>query len=185
MHLLVTLEQCLHKLTCLQIDVCDSACVHAWMSNCLFSMWVFVFFVCACHLDGERGTERWKKKERGGERAWRRVGSDYGLEWLGGFAVERFLNSAFLCACRGRISSSTLASARGIEQKKKKGRKKREKTKDVVRTNSLSGLTFSGLLLNSRIEDESFTHPVPASIILEHSFNRPPVLYEACWYCWR
>lgn len=67
----------------------------------------------------------------------------------------------------------------GLSKKKKKEEKK-EKTKDGVRTNSLSGLTFSGLLLNSRIEDESFTHPVPASIILEHSFNRPPVLYETC-----
>lgn len=61
--------------------------------------------------------------------------------------------------------------------KKKKEKKQRTSSEQTA---CQAGLTFSGLLLKSRIEDESFTHPVPASIILEHSFNRPPVLYEAC-----
>lgn len=53
--------------------------------------------------------------------------------WNGwkGFAVQRFLNSAFLGASWGRIHSYEPASARGIERKKKRGRcqnKQRVKT---------------------------------------------------------
>lgn len=56
-----TSAPCLHKLTCLQIGVCDSARV----SECLFCTWVFVFCVCACRLKRE-GSKGGEKKE--GER---------------------------------------------------------------------------------------------------------------------
>lgn len=129
----------------------------------------------------ERGGLRGEKRKKEGERE---LGG--GLDLITGWnGWEGLRWSAFsIVHSYVRAEAGSAAPLRplpeGLSKKKKKGRKKREKTKDVVRTNSLSGLTFSGLLLNSRIEDESFTHPVPASIILEHSFNRPPVLYEAC-----
>ena len=69
-------------------------------------MWVFVFCVCACHLQRERGIEERKKETEIGDR----MGDDR-LDLITGwngwevFVVQRFLNSTFLCARRGRIHS--------------------------------------------------------------------------------
>lgn len=63
----MSLEPCLHKLTCLQIGVCDSV----WVSECLFYVWVFVFCVCMSFQE-RQGLKGEKKRER--ERDWRQDG---------------------------------------------------------------------------------------------------------------
>lgn len=55
----VTLEPCLHRRTCLQIGLCDSA----WVSGLLFCMWVFAFCVYSCRFEGE-GFNGARKKEK-------------------------------------------------------------------------------------------------------------------------
>lgn len=151
----MTLEPFFHKRTSLQIGVCDSA----WVSECLFCVWEFVFCVCACHLKRERERD-WRERKREGER--KRLETGWGMTgwiWLRAgmagrvFVAQRFLNSTFLCASWGRIRSYRRASARGIEQKK-----------DVVRTSSRSGLTVSWPSLDNKMS-------------CSHIPRRPP------WHC--
>lgn len=105
----MTLEPFFHKRTSLQIGVCDSA----WVSECLFCVWEFVFCVCACHLkrERERGIEE-REKERERERDWRqdggwRAGSDYGLEWLEGFLWRSAFSIVHSCVQAGAGSAAT------------------------------------------------------------------------------